>query len=101
QKAAAYALDADMEPTLLMKQAFENRRDLVLELLSDVPGMKLNHPQGAFYFFPDISGFFGTTDGEYQINDSLDFCEYLLQKAHVATVAGVAFDAPECFRFSY
>lgn len=101
QKAAALALDADMEPTYAMRQAFEKRRDLVLELLGDIPGLKLNHPQGAFYFFPDISAFFGTSDGTYHVNDSLDFCNYLLQKAHVATVAGVAFGAPECFRFSY
>lgn len=101
QKAAAFALDADMQPTLHMKAAFEQRRNLVLELLSDVPGLQLNHPQGAFYFFPDISAFFGTSDGQYHIHNSLDFCEYLLQKAHVATVAGVAFGAPECFRFSY
>ncbi|MDV7402186.1 aminotransferase class I/II-fold pyridoxal phosphate-dependent enzyme, partial [Arthrospira platensis SPKY1] len=68
---------------------------------SQIPGMKVNRPQGAFYIFPDISAYFGKQAGSRSINNSDDFCEYLLEEAHVAVVAGSAFGAPECFRISY
>ncbi|HFB99741.1 MAG TPA: pyridoxal phosphate-dependent aminotransferase, partial [Phaeodactylibacter sp.] len=101
QKAAAYALAADMTPTHQMKEAYLKRRDLVKSLLSDIPGMKVNNPQGAFYIFPDISYFFGKTNGKITINNADDFCEYLLQSVHVAVVTGSAFGADNCFRISY
>ncbi|MEL7123006.1 MAG: pyridoxal phosphate-dependent aminotransferase [Bacteroidota bacterium] len=101
QKAAAYALRADMTPTHEMRAAFLKRRDMVIEGLSQIPGMKVNKPQGAFYIFPDISELYGKSDGNTTINNSDDFCEYLLHNVHVAVVTGSAFGAPNCFRLSY
>jgi aspartate aminotransferase len=101
QKAAAYALEADMGPTDAMREAFLKRRDMVIAGLSAIPGFKVNNPVGAFYSFPDISSFFGKSDGDLTINNSDDFCEYLLNKAYVAVVTGAAFGAPDCFRLSY
>lgn len=101
QKAAAYALEADMRPTDAMREAFLKRRDMVIAGLSAIPGFKVNNPVGAFYSFPDISSFFGKSDGDLTINNSDDFCEYLLNKAYVAVVTGAAFGAPDCFRLSY
>ncbi len=101
QKAAAYALEADMGPTTEMRKAFLKRRELVIEMLSAIPGFKVNNPKGAFYSFPDISAFFGKSDGETTIETADDFCEYLLHKAHVAVVTGSAFGADNCFRLSY
>ncbi len=101
QKAAATALLADLQPTRDMVAAFRSRRDLVIELLGAIPGFQVNQPEGAFYIFPDISNFFGKSDGETMINDANDFCNYLLLKAHVGTVAGPAFGADNCLRISY
>lgn len=101
QMAGAHALTSDLTPTHQMKEAFQKRRDLVKSLLDDIPGVKTNNPQGAFYFFPDISSFFGKSDGTVTINNSVEFCEYLLQNAHVAAVAGSAFGDDNCFRISY
>lgn len=101
QKAAAFALDSDLGPTHAMRDEFAKRRGIVLELLGKIPGLQVNHPQGAFYVFPDISNYFGKSFGETTINDSSDFCEYLLAEAYVATVAGEAFGSPNCFRLSY
>ncbi len=101
QVAAAHALTADLSPTFAMRDAFLKRRDLVIELLEKIPGMQVNHPQGAFYVFPDISDFFGKEGEGYRIVNAEDFCEYLLEEAHVATVSGAAFGAPNCFRLSY
>jgi len=101
QMAGAHALLADLEPTQQMRAAFQQRRDRIIELLSQIPGMKVNQPQGAFYIFPDISAYFGKRAGEHRIDNADDFCAYLLQKAHVATVSGSAFGAPDCFRISY
>lgn len=101
QMAGAHALLADLTPTHKMKEAFLLRRDMVIELLEDIPDMKVNRPQGAFYIFPDISAYFGKTDGKTTIDNADDFCEYLLQHAHVAVVTGAAFGAPNCFRLSY
>lgn len=101
QKAAAHALLSDMTPTHRMRDEFLKRRDLVIELLSKIPGFKVNKPQGAFYIFPDISAYFGTSDGEFTVKNADDFSEYLLNTAHVAVVTGSAFGADECFRLSY
>lgn len=101
QKAAAYALDADLTPTYRMRDEFHKRRDLVISLLKEIPGFKVNEPEGAFYVYPDISYYFGKTDGQWVINDSQDFCEYLLEVGHVGTVDGLAFGTPECMRISY
>lgn len=101
QKAAAYALDADMSKTHEMRDAFLERREMVRDLLNKIPGFKVNKPQGAFYIFPDISHYFGTSDGTTTINNSSDFCFYLLEKVHVGVVAGSAFGADNCFRLSY
>lgn len=101
QMAGAHALLSDMTPTHEMRAAFLQRRDMMIEELSKVPGMKVNKPQGAFYIFPDISAYFGKKAGDIAIDNSDDFCEYLLKEAHVAVVTGSAFGAPECFRISY
>ena len=84
-----------------MLKAFRNRRDMFFELLSEIPGIKLSKPAGAFYMFPEIKSYFGKTDGETTINNSDDLCLYLLNKAHVACVAGTAFGNGECIRLSY
>ncbi|MEI6888087.1 MAG: pyridoxal phosphate-dependent aminotransferase [Bacteroidales bacterium] len=84
-----------------MQKAFRERRDLMLEMLADVPGFILNHPEGAFYIFPDISYYFGKSDGTIKVDNSNDFCMYLLNKVFVALVPGDAFGDPNCIRFSY
>ncbi|MEM8525825.1 MAG: pyridoxal phosphate-dependent aminotransferase [Bacteroidota bacterium] len=101
QKAAAYALVSDMMPTHKMREQFLVRREIVRELLGNIPGFKVNQPQGAFYIFPDVSDYFGKSDGNIIIKDSSDFAEYILKNAYVAVVAGSAFGAPNCFRLSY
>ncbi|MCB9280904.1 MAG: pyridoxal phosphate-dependent aminotransferase [Lewinellaceae bacterium] len=101
QKAAAHALLSDMTPTWKMRDAFLHRRDLVIGLLEQIPGMKVNRPQGAFYIFPDISNYFGLSDGQTTINNADDFSMYLLEKAYVATVAGTGFGDSNCLRISY
>ncbi len=101
QKAAAQALLADMGPTERMRQAFKKRRDLVIELLSQIDGMQCNEPQGAFYIFPNITAIYGKTDGTELIRNSEDFCKYILEEAHVALVPGSAFGNDDCFRLSY
>jgi len=102
QAAGVEALSTSLQPSIEMRKAFEARRELMIEGLGNIPGFKVNRPQGAFYIFPDISDLFGKTDGgEYNINNSDDLAEYLLMKAHVATVTGAAFGAPNCIRISY
>lgn len=101
QKAAAYALNASMEETHKMKEAFAKRRELVINGLKEIPGVRVNQPKGAFYVFPDVSEYFGKSNGTTTINNADDFCEYLLLQAHVAVVTGEAFGAPNCFRISY
>lgn len=101
QKAAAHALLSDMTPTFEMVKEFRKRRDMMIELLSDIPGFKVNNPEGAFYIFPDISSFFGKSDGTTTINNATEFCNYLMMKAHVGAVSGSAFGADDCFRISY
>jgi len=101
QKAATHALLADMTPSREMCAAFERRRQLVIDGLKEIPGFKVNFPQGAFYVFPDISAYFGTSHGEWKVENADDFCAYILQSAHVAVVTGSAFGADNCFRISY
>ncbi|HNY01193.1 MAG TPA: pyridoxal phosphate-dependent aminotransferase [Bacteroidales bacterium] len=104
QRAALTAFFTDPDTTSdlrTMQAAFRERRDLMLKLLSDIPGMKLNHPDGAFYIFPDISWYFGKSDGKTTVNNANDLCMYLLNKVFVALVPGDAFGDPRCIRFSY
>jgi aspartate aminotransferase len=103
QRAALEAIitDPDTKELRAMKAAFRERRDLMLKLLGEIPGFKLNHPDGAFYVFPDISWYFGKSDGETTIRNANDFCMYILNKVFVATVPGDAFGDPNCMRFSY
>jgi len=101
QQAAAYALSHKLEEPEAMRQAFQKRRDMVLELLGAISGVKVNKPLGAFYVFPDISYYFNKSDGKVTVRNANDFCDYILQEAHVAVVSGSAFGADECFRISY
>ena len=101
QKAAEAAYTLEQGCVEDMRKAFERRRDLIVELAKDIPGLEVNVPEGAFYLFPKCSSFFGKSNGEKTINSSTDFALYLLEKAHVATVGGDAFGDPECFRMSY
>ncbi len=108
QKAAEWAYTQSQECVEEMRQAFERRRDLIVSLAREIPGLEVNVPEGAFYLFPKCSSFFGRTvnggsaaaDGTV-INNSTDFAMYLLEEAHVATVGGDAFGDPDCFRMSY
>jgi aspartate aminotransferase len=101
QRAAISALLGDMGPTQEMTKAFRARRDFMYNALKEIPGIKLNNPQGAFYVFPDISSLFGKSDGETTINNDEDFSMYLLHKAHVSTVMGSAFGNNNCVRMSF
>ena len=101
QKAAEFAYISSQECVEQMRQAFERRRDLIVKLTKDIPGLEVNVPEGAFYLFPKCSSFFGKKCGDTTINTSSDFAMYLLDEAHVATVGGDAFGDPECFRMSY
>ncbi len=101
QKAAVAAYTASQECVETMRKAFERRRDLIVNLIKDIPGLEVNEPEGAFYVFPKCSSFFGKGDGSRTICNSTDFALYLLEVGHVATVAGDAFGDPECFRISY
>ena len=101
QKAAEAAWNGPQECVEQMRQAFERRRDLIVSLAREIPGLEVNEPQGAFYLFPKCSSFFGKSDGQRTINSSTDLTMYLLEVGHVATVGGDAFGSPECFRMSY
>ncbi len=101
QKAAEAAYTLEQGCVEDMRKAFERRRDLIVKLAKDIPGLEVNVPEGAFYLFPKCSSFFGKSNGEKTINNSTDFALYLLEEAHVATVGGDAFGDPECFRMSY
>lgn len=101
QKAAEAAYTLDQSAVEKMRQAFERRRDLIVKLAKEVPGLEVNVPQGAFYLFPKCKSYFGKSNGEKTINNSTDFAMYLLEEAHVATVGGDAFGDPDCFRMSY
>lgn len=101
QRAAITALLSDLEPTHKMVAAYKERRDYVIGALKKIPGVKVNYPDGAFYAFPDISSFYGKTDGETVINDDVDLSMYLLNKGHVTTVCGSAFGDVNCVRLSF
>lgn len=101
QKAAVDAILGDQKPTQDMKEAFEKRKQLVLSLLDEIPGVKRNNPKGAFYVFPDVSSFYGKSYNGETINDSDDFAAFILQEAHVGVVGGGAFGADNCIRISY
>jgi aspartate aminotransferase len=100
QKAAVAAFNGSLDHAYEMKAAYDRRRKLVVGKLREIPGFKVNMPEGAFYAFPDISYYFGKSDGTTTINDSDDFCTWLLNEAYVATVAGSGFGAPDCMRIS-
>ena len=101
QRAAITALLSDLEPTYKMVAAYKERRDFVIDALKKMPGVKANVPHGAFYAFPDISSFFGKSDGEHTINDDTDMSMYLLNSGHVSTVCGSAFGDTNCIRLSF
>jgi aspartate aminotransferase len=101
QKAAEAAINGGVDASKMMTKKFKERRDLVVDLLQNIPGMKINVPGGAFYVFPDISHYLGKKFGDVIISNSSDLAMYLLENAHVATVGGDAFGSPECLRISY
>lgn len=102
QRAAFAAITEDLKPTIAMREAFRRRRDLMMKLLAEVKGLKLNRPEGAFYLFPDVSEYFGKKDrAGNRINDAEDLSMYLLKEAHVSSVTGAAFGSPQCLRLSY
>ena len=101
QKAAEFAYTQSQECVEQMRHAFERRRNLIVQLAKDIPGLEVNVPEGAFYLFPKCSSFYGKSNGDTVINNSSDLALYLLEKGHVATVGGDAFGDPECFRMSY
>ena len=104
QMAALEALKTSPEKSPDIKKmvtAFHQRRDLLIDLIAEIPGVKTTTPNGAFYLFPDFSYYFGKSNGSTKINNSTDLCLYLLDKAHVALVPGEAFGSPECVRISY
>jgi aspartate aminotransferase len=101
QKSAVVALTGDLTPSMDMVKEFTARRQRTLELVKAIPGLKCFEPQGAFYIFPDVSSYFGKSDGENVIKNSADFSMYLLNTAHVSSVMGDAFGEPACVRFSF
>ncbi len=101
QRAAIVALTGDLKPSREMTEEFTRRRKRVLELVKEIPGIKCFEPEGAFYIFPDISYYYGKTDGTTTITNSGDFCMYLLNTANVSSVMGEAFGEPNCVRFSF
>ena len=101
QIASVEAYVGSQEPVAEMQKAFQRRRDLIVKLTKEIPGLEVNVPEGAFYLFPKCSSFFGKSYNGQTIKDSDDFAMYLLTEAHVATVGGASFGAPDCFRMSY
>jgi len=101
QKASVAALNSECDSITLMRDAFKRRRDIVYKLLLEIPGLKVNLPEGAFYFFPDATGCLGKRAGDTLISNTTDLCLYLLKEANVAIVDGSAFGAPDYIRFSY
>jgi len=101
QKAAVTALTTDLHPTRAMTKEFARRRARVLELVAEIPGLICSEPDGAFYIFPDVSAYYGKSDGDSVIANANDLCMYLLNKAHVSSVMGDAFGEPNCVRFSF
>ena len=101
QKAAEAAYTGSQQCVEDMRLVFERRRNLIVKLAKDIPGLEVNVPEGAFYLFPKCSSFFGKEYGKYKISNSTDLAMYLLEEGHVATVSGDAFGAPDYFRMSY
>lgn len=101
QMAALAAYEGDQQCVEDFRKTFQRRRDLIVNLAKDIPGLEVNIPQGAFYLFPKCSSFFGKSNGKYTINNSTDFAMYLLEEGHVATVGGDDFGSLDCFRMSY
>jgi aspartate aminotransferase len=101
QKAAVTALTADLRPSMDMVKEFARRRAKTLELVNRIPGIKCFEPEGAFYIFPDVSSYYGKSNAGTTIQNSNDFCMYLLNTAHVSSVMGDAFGEPRCVRFSF
>ncbi len=101
QKAAVIALTTDLRPSMEMVKEFTRRRKRVLELVKEIPGITCTEPDGAFYIFPDVSSYYGKSDGATVINNAADFSMYLLNAAHVSSVMGDAFGEPQCVRFSF
>ena len=101
QKAAVVALTTDLRPSMEMAKEFARRRARVLEIVKNIPGIICSEPDGAFYIFPDVSSYYGKSDGEMTITNAADFSMYLLNKAHVSSVMGDAFGEPRCVRFSF
>lgn len=101
QKAAVVALTTDLRPSMEMVEEFARRRKKVLEIVKEIPGITCPEPEGAFYIFPDVSSYYGKSDGETIIKNAADFSMYLLNTAHVSSVMGDAFGEPKCVRFSF
>jgi len=101
QKAAVAALTGDLKPSIEMTEEFTRRRTKTLELVNAIPGFKCFAPEGAFYVFPDVSYYFGKSNGTETIHNAADFSMYLLNTAHVSSVMGDAFGEPNCVRFSF
>jgi aspartate aminotransferase len=101
QKSAVIALTADLGPSFEMVKEFGRRRQRTMELVRAIPGLKCFEPEGAFYIFPDVSSYFGKSDGQTVVRNSADFSMYLLNSAHVSSVMGDAFGEPACVRFSF
>jgi aspartate aminotransferase len=101
QRAAITALTSDLSTTMEMVKEFERRKHRVIELMSQIPDIKLSEPDGAFYIFPQVDAYFGKKDGDEVINNADDLCMYLLNKAYVSTVTGRAFGEPKCIRISF
>lgn len=101
QRAALAAITGDLSPTHHMVEEYGKRRDIVYGLLKEIPGVKSHYPQGAFYFFPDVSAYYGKTTDSFTIRNGDDFCLVMLEKAHVSLVPGGAFGEEKCVRLSY
>jgi len=101
QKAAVAALKGDLKPSFEMTEEFTRRRALTMNLVKDIPGLKCFEPEGAFYIFPDVSAYYGKSNGTEIIKNSADFSMYILNTAHVSSVMGDAFGEPNCVRFSF
>ncbi|MCC8134036.1 MAG: pyridoxal phosphate-dependent aminotransferase [Tannerellaceae bacterium] len=101
QMAAEAAYTGTQEPAKEMREAFERRRNLIVQLAKEIPGLEVNNPQGAFYLFPKCDSFYGKSAGDRKIENAADLAMYLLEEGHVACVGGAAFGAPECIRMSY
>ncbi|QZE15947.1 pyridoxal phosphate-dependent aminotransferase [Halosquirtibacter laminarini] len=101
QVASTAAIASDNKEVFEMVKAFAKRRDMMVEMMSEIPNLKISRPDGAFYVFPDVTAYFGTSTGDYKIETASDLCIYLLQEANVAIVTGEAFGDPNCVRLSY